>query len=112
MGGIESIGVGIGLISGFIGVVSGVLVAYTMLRKEGRDSNAEDDRESDRVIDLKDTRIRDLAARVDELQEAINALRCEIAELRQTVDEYGCWNGPTCKRRRPLGGPKPEPESA
>lgn len=98
----------IGLLSGIAGAV-GVLVAarYSWLKND-REQAAADDRESDRLLTLKDMRIAELAARVDGLQLAVNDLREQIRAMERQVDVYGCRNGPTCVNRRPLGGPRPE----
>lgn len=95
------------LVSGVAGVVAGVVTARYTLRKDRREQSEADDREADRIIALKDLSIAELAARVDGLQQAINDLREKIRLLELQVDQYGCWNGPRCENRKPLGGPRP-----
>ncbi len=100
--------VAVGALGGIAGAVSVLIAARSAWLKNARDQAAADDRESDRLIALKDMRIAELTARVDGLQLAVNDLRGQIRALKRQVDVYGCWSGPTCANRRPLGGPRPE----
>lgn len=98
----------IAMLSGIAGVIATLAAVRVQWRKDSRDQDAADDLEADRIIRLKDVRIAELSLRVDGLQLAVNDLRDKIRSLELQVDQYGCWNGPHCENRRPLGGPKPE----
>lgn len=122
---ITLVGAGIGIVASFAGTVTGALGALVLMRRDKREKQAEDDREADRLLKLKDGRIDELTREVESLklreesrecervkeradtQNALNLMREKIAEVEAKVDAYGCWDGPTCPNRRPLSGPKP-----
>ena len=104
----EMLTAAIAMLSGVAGVAATLAAVRVQWRKDSREQDAADDLEADRIIRLKDVRIAELALRVDGLQLAVNDLRDKIRSLELQVDQYGCWNGPHCENRRPLGGPQPE----
>ena len=63
-----------------------------------RDRLADDDKEADRLIDLKDQTIREYETRLSSVEDRVKVLEAKL-------DLHGCWNAPTCKTRRPLSGP-------
>lgn len=61
---------------------------------------AADDVQSDRLLALKDSTIR-------ELEDRLRRIECRITALESKLDVYGCWNAPDCPDRRPLSQSDP-----
>lgn len=98
----------IAIVSAAIAIASFLVNGRVSWRKDLRDQDDHEAAEAARLIDLKDQRIAELERKIEELQEALNAIRRQIARLERTVDVYGCWNGPHCENRKPLGAVNPD----
>lgn len=98
----------VSILSAIVAVGSFLLNGRVSWRKDVREQVAADDAEAARLIALKDERILELEQKVGRLQNDFDALAAKVRELEKKLDEYGCWNGPKCKNRKPLSGPRPE----